>query len=257
MPDHDQEPCLLPHPALSRGPGGNVGSIGDYWRYLQDEPRDTGDANGNPPIAYSPDGFFSDPEDFSFLGDGILPTLAARRRSAGWRTCNLWCVGCGTGEEAYSLALATEAALAPLDPVWPWRIEASEPSPRALQRARIGVYAEEALQRVPPAMRTAGFERGFGPQAGRVRVRSRLQENITFRDLTGTEEKLPFRDPFHAILCRSALSAWPAESRTASLHHVLTQLVPGGYLIVGRLDPFGGDVPALQRVAPHVYRRPL
>jgi chemotaxis methyl-accepting protein methylase len=90
-----------------------------------------------------------------------------------------------------------------------------------------------------------------------VRVRSRLQENITFRDLTGTEEKLPFRDAFHVIVCRSALSAWPVESRTASFHHLLTQLVPGGYLIVGRLDPLGSDVPTLHRVAPHVYRRSL
>ncbi len=257
MPDHENEPRLLPYPALSRGAGGSVGSIGDYWRFLQDDPQGSGDAAWNQSESYSTDGFFSDPEHFAFLGEGILPTLAARRRSAGWRTCNLWCVGCGTGEEAYSLALATEAALAPLDPVWPWRIEASEPSARALQRARIGVYAEEALQRVPAALRTAGFERGFGPQSGRVRVRSRLQENITFRDLTGTEEKLPFRDAFHVILCRSALSAWPVESRTASVHHLLTQLVPGGYLIVGRLDPLGSDVPTLHRVAPHVYRRSL
>jgi chemotaxis protein methyltransferase CheR len=257
MSDHEQEPQLVPYPTRSRGVGGSTGTIGDYWRFLQDDPRASAEEPDHVVYSFCSDAFFSDPEHFAFLGERILPVLAARRRSAGWRTCNLWCVGCGTGEEAYSLALAAEAALAPLDPVWPWRIEASEPSPRALQRARIGVYAEKALERIPPAMRSVGFERGFGPQSGRVRVRSRLQENITFRDLTGTEETLPFRDPFHVILCRSALNAWPAESRAASVHRLLTQLVPGGYLIVGRSDPLDGDLPTAHRVAPHVYRRPL
>lgn len=257
MSDHDTESRLLPYPAVPRS--GRVGSIGDYWRFLQDDPRSPGRGAADEAEPGSSEGFFRDPEQFDFLVRVVFPELAARRRSAGWLTCNLWCIGCGTGEEAYSLALTAESALAALEPAWPWRIEATEPSPRALQRARIGVYAEEALQRVPATQRSAGFERGFGPQSGRVRVRSWLQENITFRDLSGIDGEVPFRERFHVILCRTLTAESPVETVDGLLEPLASRLVPGGYLITGRTRTLSGDPPHLHRVASAsgIYRRPL
>lgn len=256
MADDKAEPYQMLRPS-SQG-GGTVGLIGDYWRFLQDDPRVGGSDSGSDsaPIP-SGSGFFQDSHAFDFLREAVFPELAARRRSAGWRACNLWSVGCGSGEEAYSLALVAEDTLGALEPAWPWRIEASEPATRLLQRARIGVYPEEALRDVPVALRTAGFERGFGPQSGRVRVRSRLQQNITFRDLSPEEGELPFREPFHVIVCRSSLARGPAGSRAETLRRIVSHLLPGGYLIEGPSDGFDPTPVSLSRVAPAVYRRLL
>lgn len=257
MAEDDHEPCLLAHPSAPRD-GSGVGLIGEYWRFLQADPRSSGPESTEDSGAVSPEpGFFQDPRSFDFLREVIFPELAARRRSAGWRVCNLWSVGCGSGEEAYSLALVTEDALGTLQPAWPWRIEASEPATRLLQRARIGVYPEEALRDVPTSLRTAGFERGFGPQSGRIRVRSRLQQNITFRDLAPEDGELPFREPFHVIVCRSAFSRWSSDTRVRALTRLVSNLLPGGYLITGPSDPLDRTLAPLSRVAPSVYRRLL
>ncbi len=257
MAEDNHEPDQSLHRSRQGG-GSAIGLIGDYWRFLQDDPRcrDSDSEIGSAPIPSGP-GFFHDSHSFDFLREAVFPELAARRGPAGWRACNLWSAGCGSGEDAYSLALVAEDTFGALEPAWPWRIEASEPTARLLQRARIGVYPEEALRDVPFSLRTAGFERGFGPQSGRVRIRSRLQQNITFRDLSPEEEELPFREPFHVIVCRSSLARWPTGSRAEILRRIVGHLLPGGYLIVGPADGFDPTLVSLSRVAPSVYRRLL
>lgn len=257
MPDDDSPSLLFPGPLAGSGTRTRLNSIGDYWRFLQDDPRTRLGQPGEAGPGGGDFGFFQDPMPFGLLAEDVLPQLAARRLSAGWPACNLWSVDCGTGEDAYSLALAAGEALGPLQPAWPWRVEASEACPRSLQRARIGIYSEDAVSRVPVVPRTAGFERGFGPQSGRMRVRSRLQSNVTFRELGLLDEPLPFRERFHVILCRRAPESVPATSRAAVRRRIVDQLTPGGYLIIGG----GGAWPAfelgLQGVSAAVYRRPL
>jgi chemotaxis protein methyltransferase CheR len=256
MSDDDSTSLLFTLSSTGTAAGTRLNSIGDYWRFLQDDPRTRQAQSGEAGSAAEGPGFFDDPVPFDLLAAELLPQLAARRLSAGWNTCTLWNVGCGTGEDAYSLALAAEEALGSLTPAWPWRVEASDPCPRALRRARIGIYSESAVARVPVVLRAAGFERGFGPQSGRMRVRSRLQANVTFRELGLLDEPLPFREGFHVILCRRALESVPADSRGAVQRRIVDQLSPGGYLISdGEVWP--GTELGLQRIAPAVYRRPF
>lgn len=257
MPDDDPTSLLFADTAAGAAGGARLHSIGDYWRFLQDDPRAReGLAAVEGPAGEGP-GFFHDPASFDLLAKSLLPLLAARRLSAGWTTCNLWSVGCGTGEDAYSLALAAEEALGSLQPGWPWRVEASDSCPRALQRARIGIYSESAIARVPIVPRAAGFERGFGPQSGRMRVRSRLQANVTFRELELLDEPLPFRERFHVILCRRMPDAADDPARARVRRRIVEQLSPGGYLILGGGDAGPEHDLGLQGVAPAVYRRPF
>lgn len=257
MPDDDPSSLLFADTAAGAVGGARLNSIGDYWRFLQDDPRTREGLAAFEGSASEGPGFFHDPASFDLLGKSLLPMLAARRLSAGWATCNLWSVGCGTGEDAYSLALAAEEALGSLQPGWPWRVEASDSCPRALQRARIGIYSESAIARVPVVPRAAGFERGFGPQSGRMRVRSRLQANVTFRELELLNEPLPFRERFHVILCRRTPDTADGTGRPPLRQRIVEQLAPGGYLILGGGDVWPENELGLQGVAPAVYRRPF
>src|ERR1051325_4557339 len=48
-------------------------------------------------------GFFRDETAWEYIGSEILPRIAADRRAA--ETIRIWCAGCASGEEAYSLAM--------------------------------------------------------------------------------------------------------------------------------------------------------
>src|SRR5581483_12424974 len=47
--------------------------------------------------------FFRDPEAWDAMRREVVPALAARAREG--HEVRVWCAGCGTGEEAYSVAL--------------------------------------------------------------------------------------------------------------------------------------------------------
>src|SRR6476659_9040892 len=58
--------------------------------------------------------FFRDPESLEALGRRVVPALFEKR--GGDDQIRVWCAGCATGEEAYSLAmLFAERAAATLD----------------------------------------------------------------------------------------------------------------------------------------------
>src|SRR5215467_13420224 len=49
--------------------------------------------------------FFRNEAQFQALRSEIFPPLIARRRESGNKYLRLWCAGCATGEEPYSLAI--------------------------------------------------------------------------------------------------------------------------------------------------------
>src|SRR5262245_34107561 len=65
--------------------------------------------------------FFRDPAHFRLLKSHVLPGLVMKRRQQGHPSLNLWSVGCATGEEPYSLAIALNEFLPDL-PAWTLRL---------------------------------------------------------------------------------------------------------------------------------------
>src|SRR5258708_20439956 len=51
-------------------------------------------------------GFFRHPGAMNALARQVIPQVYARKSSDGPSTLRIWSAGCGTGEEAYSIAMA-------------------------------------------------------------------------------------------------------------------------------------------------------
>jgi two-component system CheB/CheR fusion protein len=89
----------------------------------------------------------------------------------------LWVVGCGTGEEAYSLALALAEVAAELEVDVPVKLLATDLDDSALDRARAGIFPDEIQLDVPPEL----LHKYFVPTVdGRFRIHPRLREMCTF-----------------------------------------------------------------------------
>ena len=145
-------------------------------------------------------GFYRHPGAMNALARHVMPQLYARKADDGACTLRIWSAGCGTGEEAYSIAMAIcdatpnssgngasngstngngnrDSKIArsngvvsePVPPCsthakeWSVHIVGSDLLPSAIQVAERGLYPQSALQGLPPAMIRACFSKIGSP----------------------------------------------------------------------------------------------
>jgi len=233
-------------------------SIDEYCSYLRTPEAREEIANLIDAISTNHTFFFREDQHFEFLRAGALPELVARRRTERWPTLQIWSAACSSGEEPYSLAITLAETLPALAPDLAWRIDATDISHRILDRARAAIYGESAITgHVPAPLVQKYFQRGFGPQEGKFRVKSWLQEHVVFSHLNLIDGQFPFSDQFHVILCRNVMIYFDRPTQEDLVARLARQLMPGGYLLVGHSESLTGIKHPLSLMAPAIYRRPL
>ena len=110
--------------------------------------------------------FFREPEVFEIIERDLLPNLVAERRAAGELRLRLWCAGCASGEEAYTLAIVVKQALADLRD-WHVTILGTDINPQFLKKAAAGVFGEWSFRAMPTAAKARYFE-PIGPRLHKI-----------------------------------------------------------------------------------------
>jgi chemotaxis protein methyltransferase CheR len=172
-----------------------------------------------------------DPWLDELLGTAILPEAAERARETSRLRVRIWCAGCGTGEEAYDVALLVRelCAARALEPLGPesFEIVATDVSREALAAADAPRWSEDALADIDLDVRERSFDLGLDGWALKSEVR-KLVELVPFNLV----------DPFAAlgrfdvVLMRGLLPTFTPATRSrivGKVHHVLR---PGGALIL-------------------------
>jgi two-component system, chemotaxis family, CheB/CheR fusion protein len=183
--------------------------------------------------------FFRDPEAFAVLERKVFPRLIAER---GQESLRMWVVGCSTGQEAYSLAMAyTEfsdrARGAPTLQVF-----ATDVHETLLDKARAGVYAKNLLKDMPPHR----LRRFFTEQDSGYRISKPLREAVMF-----ARQNLLSDPPFSRmdlISCRNLLiyiEPRLQEKVMATFHFALT---PKGVLFLGAAESVASCADLFERV---------
>ncbi len=232
-------------------------SIREYCRFLQDKAGEEELSHLIDVISTNHTSFFREPSHFDFLTQTVVPEMLLRRTANAWPTFNVWSAACSSGEEPYSIAASLTQALGAVQPAWPFHIEATDISHRVLQRARIGVYRQDALQKVPTKLVKTCFQKGFGPQDGNYRVKPFLQETVTFRQMNLLDGMPPFNRRFQVIFCRNVMIYFDRPTQEELVRKLGSLLVPGGYLMVGHAESLHTLRHGLEPVTTAVYRAPL
>ncbi|HYZ48224.1 MAG TPA: protein-glutamate O-methyltransferase CheR [Sphingomonas sp.] len=179
--------------------------------------------------------FFRDAQSFELLRLGAFETLRQARASI--RQLNIWCAGCSTGQEAYSLAMMFADAPAK----WgDWRIDitATDVSETAIEKARAGYYSQFEIQRGLPV---GTMLRWFDQVGGDWRVKSELARYLRFRRhnmLTAQTGR------FDLILCRNVMLYFSPERRREAFDRLAGSLEPDGYLMLGAGETVIGQTDA-------------
>ena len=195
-----------------------------------------------------PGTFFREPRQFELLAAGVLPALAR----PGSRRLRVWSAGCGTGEEAWSIAMiVAEARLAPELDI---EIVATDGDRRALALAGEAVYRDEQMQRVSAERRRRHFVRGVGPRRGLWRVIAGLRDQVALDELDLTA-RWPPAAPFDAVFCDVPIARLDARDAHRLARRLAEVLAPGGALFLGRAPGSPDDLPGLARWGPTAYRK--
>ena len=182
-------------------------------------------------ILISVTSFFRDPEVFEILKSDIFPRLIRGRSPS--QPVRLWVVGCSTGEEAYSLAMAFDEYCESAGREVPLQVFASDLNAAALEKARAGVYLKPIVQDVGPER----LRRFFVETDGSYRIVKRIRDLMVF-----ARHNVITDPPFSRIdlvSCRNLLiyMGQPLQSRVVALLHYA--LNPGGYLLLGSSETIG------------------
>jgi chemotaxis protein methyltransferase CheR len=174
---------------------------------------------------------------FDMLEREILPEIINRRRAS--KRLRLWCAGCATGEEAYSLAIAVRGVLPDIDD-WQVSLVATDLNRAYLARAEKGVYGEWSFRETDAAFRAANFV-ADGP---RWRIRPEVRKLVRFSELNLAQEGYPSAANGTAeldlIFFRNVLLYFGQDLAHKVVGRLRTALVPGGWLVLGPSDPRPG-----------------
>src|SRR5271165_5940493 len=91
---------------------------------------------------------FREFEQLAGFADVCLPELVAAKLKTSDRRIRIWCAGCSSGEEAYSLAIIVREVF-PDSKNWDVRITATDIDEKMLQLARKAVYGDRSVKNVP------------------------------------------------------------------------------------------------------------
>jgi chemotaxis protein methyltransferase CheR len=204
----------------------NLDGLSDYKSYLSDHPEEWKKLDSFCHISISR--FYRDKSAFHFLQDIVLRELA---REAETNRLRCWCCGCAAGEEPYTLSLIWHQFLKPYFSATDLDIIATDSMDNMLDRALKGRYAQSSVKELPEEL----LQAGFNLQNKEYTLKSPYRDSVRFVK-QDVRKRMP-GGPFHLILCRYLVFTYFDEQlQTELLKKMLSRLVPGGALVLGKID---------------------
>jgi chemotaxis protein methyltransferase CheR len=197
---------------------------------------------------------FRDPEFFLTLRTRVLPVLAT------YPSIKIWCAGCSTGEEPYSLAiLLHEEGLLDRSIVYATDINA-----QALREAAAGVYPLARLRGFTENHRRAGgraslsdYYHSAGTSSESAIFDTALRRKITFSDHSLATDNV-FSE-VHLVTCRNVLIYFDHALQTRALRLFAEALIGRGFLGLGSKESlrFSEAAPSFEDFAlsERIYRK--
>ena len=195
--------------------------------------------------------FNREKDHFDFFYQTALPTVVKRLRQQNRKDLRIWCAGCSTGEEPYTLLMLMAEFLGQDYRNWDAGILATDISERVLSVARSGIYPEDRVRQVPEQLRKYFVKRPDGQSA----IRDDLRREATFRRFNLMNNQFPFKKPFQIIFCRNVMIYFDQPTRDALVRRFYQATEPGGYLFIGHSETLGRNHDLYRYLIPAAYQK--
>ena len=194
--------------------------------------------------------FFREPHHFDHLRDKVLLPLASQIRSGA--RVRIWSGGCSSGQEPYSIALTLLSAI-PQAPELDVKILATDIDTNMIAMGKAGVYADEQVDSIPPALRDKWMSRDAqDPDKWRVGEAARSLVTFNALNLMGS---WPMRGPFQAVFCRNVVIYFDDHTQEKLWTRMAALLPVGGHLYIGHSERLGPVNDKFESDGLTVYRK--
>jgi two-component system CheB/CheR fusion protein len=201
----------------------------DYARYLRENAAEV--ENLYQDILINVTSFFRNPESFEVLKEKIFPRLI--ERNAPDEPLRIWVMGCSTGEEAYSIAMAFTEFSSERSGHIPVQIFATDINEKSIEKARAGLYSKDITADVS----SERLRRFFTEADGGYRVSKPLRDMCVFARQNAVADP-PF-SRMDLISCRNLLIYLESALQKQILPLIHYALKPTGILWLGSSETAG------------------
>lgn len=221
----------------------------EYARFLKSNPSETEALYQD--ILISVTTFFRNPEAFETLKTRIFPRFFKDRDRQD--PIRVWVLGCATGEEAYSLAIALTEHASDSGSMVPPLVYATDLNNSGIDRARSGLYPQSIAKHISPER----LRRFFVEADGGYRVSKAIREVCIFarHNVLGDP---PF-SRMDLISCRNVMIYMESGLQKKLLPLLHYALKPTGVLFLGPSETIGGsrDLFELEDAKAKIYSKKL
>ena len=176
--------------------------------------------------------FFRDPEIWDYMRDEAIPRVLESKLPT--EPVRVWCAGCASGEEAYSLIMVLAeimGAQAVADRV---KVYATDIDTEALSAARAGVYSARQVESVPETLVKNYFEESGGSYI--------FDRNLRRSVIFGRHDLLQDAPISHVdiLTCRNTLMYFNSEAQGRIMSRFYFGLSENGILLLGKAEMLSG-----------------
>lgn len=170
--------------------------------------------------------FFRDSQPFKQFKSAVLPALMARR--AAEKSIRIWCAGCSTGQEPYSLAMVLQEERARLQG-WQIEILGTDLSSDLLAKAKTGLYTQFEIQRGLPVVYLVKY---FAQIGEKWELSDGIRQMVSYQQFNMLDDPSPLGS-FDVVFCRNVLIYFDRSDRSAVLGKVAARMPADGVLSLG------------------------
>ena len=204
-------------------------SLEDYAQFLRGNSKELDALYSD--VLISVTSFFRNPEAFDILKRKVFPKLLQQRGDEPFR---VWTLGCSTGQEAYSIAMAFVEMAEKAPRMRKLQVFATDLNEALLDKARHGLYAKSLAQDVSPER----LRQFFVEEEGGYRIVKSLREMVVFARQNFISDP-PF-SRMDLVSCRNLLIYLEPSLQQKLLPTFHYALRPDGFLFLGASESIGG-----------------
>jgi chemotaxis protein methyltransferase CheR len=196
--------------------------------------------------------FYREYDHFEYFQQTVLPTLADKLKSQGKKSFRLWCPGCSSGEEPYTLAMLMLEYFSHDSISWDVGVLATDISSRVLKKAQNGIYEKESVAHLPSTLVKKYFHR---VGEGQMEINDQIKNLVLLRRLNLMRPDYPFKNKFSIIFCRNVMIYFDHPTRMSLVQRFHRYLEDDGYLFIGHSETLGRGDRHFRYIRPAVYQR--
>lgn len=229
-----------------------LGTFQNYYEHLKDDT--TGEAVSNliNLVSTNYTYFNREKDHFDFFYKTALPSVCERLAKQKRKDLRIWCAGCSTGEEPYTLLMLMHEYLGAQYSGWDAGILATDISEQVLQKAQQGIYPADKVASLPENLQRKYFKKSGN---GQMQVIDALRNEVTFRRFNLMNKTFPFKKPFQIIFCRNVMIYFDQQTRNALVQRFHHNMEPEGYFFIGHSETLGRDSELFRYILPAAYQK--